>query len=105
MSSNIDIAALSKSWTHSHEEDTGDELIFRPSDQEFPPARGRESLDLAPEGALVTTGPGPDDRRVESTGEWTIEGNDLVLRRPGRDEERFEIVAVEEDRLVVRRRS
>ena len=103
MGNEIDLNALARGWTHSHEEDVGDRLVFRPSDREFPPARGRESFTLGSNQELTRGGPGPDDRRLTETGTWTVDGRQLILRVPGRPEERLEIVSVDPEQLVVRR--
>jgi hypothetical protein len=97
------MTALERAWTHSHEEDTGDGLVFRPSDFDFPPARGRESFALGPDQELTRGGPGPDDRRATAAGTWSVEGRHLILRVPGRPEERLEILRVDSEQLVVRR--
>ena len=103
MENEIDPSALARAWVHAHEEDEGDLLVFRPADYPFPPARGRESLTLGPNDELTRGGPGPDDRRVTESGTWRIDGRQLVLRAPGRPEERLEIVSVDPEKLVVRR--
>jgi hypothetical protein len=103
MGNEIDVAALARSWTHAHEEDEGDHLVFRPSELEFAPSRGRESFALGPDHALTRSGPGPDDRRAFTTGTWSVDGRQLVLQVPGHPEERLEIVSVDPEQLVVRR--
>jgi hypothetical protein len=89
-------------WLHSHEEDTDDELVFRSADSgfSFPPARGREVLELHPDGTYGGTVPGPDDRPAPSGGgRWALEDGDrLVL--PDRV---LEITAADEGVLRVRR--
>jgi len=37
-------------WVHSHEEDSDEEMVFRPAAYEFPPSRGRRSFELKPDG-------------------------------------------------------
>ena len=66
-------------WVHSHEEDTGDVMVFRRETHAFPPSRGRMSLELRPDGTYVEQSPGPVDVPEESTGEWSLEGNRLIL--------------------------
>jgi hypothetical protein len=99
----VDTVALAKSWTHSHEEDSGGLMVFRRSESEFPPSRGRMSFDLNRDGVAHLTGPGPDDRRIRRQGTWNLDGNLLTLRLPGRPEQRFEIQSVDDQRLVARR--
>jgi hypothetical protein len=99
----IDVDVLARSWTHSHEEDVDDLMVFRPSEVDFPPSRGRTSFELAVTGAMRSTGPGPDDRRVTAAGTWNLDGNLLTLQTPGQAEQRLEITSLDDERLVVRR--
>jgi hypothetical protein len=98
---------LCRRWIHSHEEDHGDLQVFRPGDHAFPPSRGRRCLDLRRDGSLLESGPGADDRAVGSRGRWTLEGARLRLfpeAAAGADGRELEVVTLESDRLVVRRR-
>ncbi len=95
-------AALQRAWTHSHEEDHDGLLVFRPSDWDFPPARGRDSFTLGADGQLGTSGPGPDDRSVRGEGTWTYDGA-LKIAPFGASPQRYAVADVGPDRLVVRR--
>ena len=91
-------------WIHSHEEDTEDEMVFRPADHTFPPSRGRTSFELSPDGTYVESSPGPVDRPEESRGQWALDGDRLVLGAEGdRPGHAWEITAAEDDRLTVRK--
>ena len=97
----IDPEQLQGRWVHSHEEDTEDEMVFRlaSSGYEFPRSRGREALELHPDGSYGGTVPGPVDKPEPSGGgEWTLDGNKLVLA-----DRVLEVTAVEGDVLRVRR--
>ncbi len=50
----INLDMLAQHWVHSHEEDTEEEMVFRPASYPFPPSRGRKSLQLEPGGRLAT---------------------------------------------------
>lgn len=89
------------SWTHSHEEDRGDERVFRPSDREFPPARGRQSFRLAADGVLEQTGPGPDDRAVTTAGTWEVHGTRLDLYPYGAHPQHFVVQFAGPDQLTL----
>ncbi len=91
-------------WLHAHEEDTETEMVFRPADFDFPPARWRTGFELRPDGTLADLAPGPTDRLEESPGTWELEGDELVLQSgPGEGERRvLRIATVDGDRLVVR---
>jgi hypothetical protein len=96
--------SLHGKWVHSHEEDTDDEMVFRPSSFEFPPARGRESFELRPDGSYVGSAPGPVDVPEPSAGKWTLEGDRLFLTPDGDGPgQAWQVTGVEPDRLTVKR--
>ena len=96
--------ALQGRWVHSHEEDSGDEMVFRPATHQLPPSRGRISFELRPDGSYAERAPGPVDAPVESSGRWSLKAGRLVLaaedERPGHE---WHVMVSEPDRLVVRR--
>lgn len=95
--------ALYGRWVHSHEEDTDEEMVFRPAAHPFPPSRGRTSFELRPDGTYVEWSPGPVDVPEESTGSWSLDGERLVLGAEGDlAGHAWQITAAEGDRLVVR---
>ena len=98
-----DAVRILGSWTHSHEEDSPGEMVFRKGDRPFPPSRGRVSLAVEPDGVVVVGGPGADDRRSAASGRWNLEGSHLTVNAPGWSGD-FEVVEAEDDRLVLRRR-
>jgi hypothetical protein len=92
-------------WVHSHEEDTDGEMVFRPSTHTFPPSRGRTSFELRGDGTYVERSPGPVDVPEESSGSWSLDGDRLVLGAEGdRSGHAWRLAAVDDDRLVVRKR-
>ena len=94
---------LDRRWTHSHEEDTEGQMVFRPAEHAFPPSRGRMSFELRPDGTYVETSPGPVDVPEQSTGSWSLDGDRLILSGEGdRPGHAWEVAATEDDRLVVR---
>jgi hypothetical protein len=97
----IDRERLAGRWVHSHEEDTDDELVYRSatSGYDFPRSRGREAIELHPDGSYGGVVPGPADKPEASPGgSWSLEGDKLVL--PDRT---LEITAAEGGVLRVRR--
>ena len=91
-------------WVHSHEEDTDDEMVFRPADRPFPPARGRSAFEFHPDGTYAETSPGPVDVPETSTGSWSLEGDQLVLTSEGdAPDQTLEITGAEADRLTIRK--
>ena len=100
----IDAKALLQRWVHSHEEDTADRMVFRPSTFQFPPSRGRRSFALNQDGSLSQQSLGPDDRPVGRQGTWRLKnGDELELNSPGGGTTVMRLVEVTPDRMVVRR--
>jgi hypothetical protein len=101
----MDAKTLSRHWVHSHEEDTQTEMVFRPAHHKFPPSRGRKGFELKNDGTLVDLGLAPNDAQAATAGRWQLKGNELVLQSPSsRTPERtLEIIAADNDRLVVRK--
>ena len=93
---------LSGSWTHSFEEDVGDELVFRPSASfTFPPSRRpRDTLDFSA-GQATTATPGPDDRIQRTADSMTPTGTDRLRMGDGRE---IEVIEVRPDLVRVRNR-
>jgi hypothetical protein len=92
--------ALLGHWVHSHEEDTEGVRVFRPRSFSFPPSRGREELELEPDGSSVARRPGPVDVPEEATGTWELEGQTLRLTA-GEEERSLLVIAADADKLVV----
>ena len=65
-------------WTHSHEEDVGDILVYRPSDYPFPPARGREGLEFRENGELIHYQIGSTDRSLAVPGRWDVQETNVL---------------------------
>jgi len=95
---------LHREWVHSHEEDRGDEMVFRPATFKFPLSRGRRSIDLRRDGTVGHARPGPTDRRQLSSGRWEIDGHTLKLYPASgkTPTEVLRIVSACPDRLVLR---
>jgi len=107
MTNQIDRKALAQKWVHSHEEDTDDEMVFRPAAYAFPRSRGRDSFELDAGGQLVTTGIGPDDRSLRGQGKWQLKGSDKLTLEPagpGARKTVMQILHVAPDKLVVKKR-
>lgn len=99
-------AALFGHWKHSHEEDEGDTRAYRPSDHEFPPARGREGFEIHQTGQFVRYDIHPSDQaNVARPGRWVASGPDRItvqLDEPGLEPFDLVIVSVDEELLRVR---
>lgn len=88
------------SWTHSFEEDTGSEQVFRPTaSYPFPRSRRpRDTLDLGT-GQMETAMPGPDDKVQRSTAQVTALGMGRYRLGDGRE---IEVVEAGSDVLRIR---
>lgn len=96
---------LNTQWMHSHEEDTGQDMVFRPADYKFPPSRGRTGFELRQDGTAVSFGIAPTDAPKQNTGSWSLsdEGH-LRLDLAANNESRvYQLVSADPDRLVVKR--
>lgn len=96
--------SIYQSWTHSFEEDSQNQKVYRPAGYSLPPARGREGIEFRQGGSLTYKAIGPADVPVKHEGTWTMTGkNTMLLRIPGhtRDSVRFQISSVDKDRLIV----
>lgn len=95
-------APLLKCWVHSHEEDSGERMVLRPSEYPFPRARmARQAMALGENGEAEVEQPGPGDAAT-STGNWTLEGRNLRIVTPDFSGE-YELESVDEEVLVLRR--
>ncbi|MGC4055901.1 MAG: hypothetical protein QM757_44390 [Paludibaculum sp.] len=99
----FDQQLLHRAWLHSHEEDSGDSMVFRPESHHFPPSRGRYGFVLKPGGAMTASGPcGTDVPTAREGGSWTLQERNLLLQAAGEGSRRFTIEQLDEDKLVVR---
>ncbi|MGV1004793.1 MAG: hypothetical protein ACOYEV_08495 [Candidatus Nanopelagicales bacterium] len=96
------LAAISRAWAHSQEEDHDGLQVYRPAEFDFPPARGRQGFTLGSEGRLVQTRPGPDDRPAATVGRWSYVGTRLVIEPAGGPARVYEVQSVGADLLLLR---
>lgn len=93
---------LTGSWVHAHEQDHDGLQVFRSSEVDLPPSRGRTSFTLRPDGTASAGLPGPDDRGVSSgDGTWHLSGDLLEVACPGWVAA-FHVVAAEGSTLELR---
>jgi hypothetical protein len=96
--------SVSGSWVHSHEEDSGSQMVFRPASFAFPPSRGRMSFELRADGSYAERSPGPVDAPEDSSGHWSLDGERLVLEADGdKPGHAWQVEAAEKDRLTVKK--
>lgn len=83
-------------WTHSREEDQGDILVYRPSDYPFPPARGREGIELRENGEFIHYQIGATDRNLAVPGQWSVqETNVLKVQFPNQSAAPYRLTILE----------
>ena len=106
MDGKIPADVLQQRWVHSREEDTDTEMVFRPSTYQFPPARGRESFELGPDGRLVAGGIGATDRRELTPGTWKLQDDEVLAFYTGSGSEpsrTMRVVYADKDQLRVKK--
>ncbi|MBK0404141.1 hypothetical protein I5M27_14190 [Adhaeribacter sp. BT258] len=99
-------ALLGKTWLHSHEEDRGDTLVYRPNSYDFPPSRGRIGFQLEADGNLKQYDIAPTDGLEEKAGKWQIrDKNRLEVTFPKRNSMDYdaEIISIDADKLILKR--
>jgi hypothetical protein len=102
----VERGRVSGRWVHAREEDTEDEMVFRPAGTDLPPARGRMSFELRADGTFAEAGLGAADVPEEATGSWSLEGDTIRLGEGATQgvPRQMEVVSADEERLVVRKR-
>lgn len=98
--------AIFRHWIHSREEDTAGIEVFRPEGFAFPPSFGRDGFEMRKDGQFIQDDVGPADGVVQVLGRWTLLGPQRVsvsFDGTARESYSFEIVAVDESILRIRR--
>lgn len=92
-------------WIHSHEEDTDDVKVYRPSDYTFPPSRGRMGFEIKENGEFIQHDIAPTDGLVQVMAHWMKTGAQRILvsfADPSKSPYVVTIVAFEGNRLKIR---
>jgi hypothetical protein len=79
--------------------------VFRPSDYNFPPSRGRRGFEIRRNGEFILYEIGPDDRPVKKVGEFKVEGpNKIKVYFEDKNKSAFSlgIVSLEENNSLLR---
>ena len=97
---------VSGRWVHAHEEDTEDEMVFRPAGTDLPPSRGRMAFELHADGTFAETGLGATDVPEDATGNWSLEGDTITLSEGATQgvPREIEVVSADEGKLVILKR-
>ena len=91
-------------WTHSHEEDSGDSTVYRPSTHGFPPSRGRSGWEFRSDGSVIRHAIAPTDGIARDTGTWSLAGNQtltITLATGSPATSRYPILQLVPGRLVL----
>lgn len=96
------LQCLFQSWGHSREEDENGLTVYRPAHYKFPLSRGRDGLEFRPDGTIVKSGPGADDRSRSATGEWKSSGGERLHVRLGADSPPRQLTIVDCDEQVLK---
>lgn len=96
-----------KHWIYSHQDKDHrpSVSVFRPSDYNFPPSRGRRGFEIRRNGQFILYEIGPDDRPVKKVGEFKVEGsNKINIYFEGKKESAFSlgIVSFEDNNNLLR---
>lgn len=78
-SDNVPTKKIFKHWVHSFEEDTKDVTVFRPSNYNFPPARGRGGFEIKEDKVFIQYRIGPTDRPEKVYGYWKAMGKNKIV--------------------------
>jgi len=93
---------IARKWTHSHEDDTQDARVYRPSDYPFPPARGRAGMEFRNDGRFIEWSVGRADAPESNPGRWQALDDRRVRVELGAQPRVFEIIQCDDDILKIR---
>ena len=103
---NSPTSLIGQTWLHSHEEDVGEDMVFRPAAYSFSRSRGRSGYGFHADGTLAIIGPSPEDKESSTSGHWELHSdNELEIAIPGQEPLRLTIVSFSGDKLILRRKS
>jgi len=100
-------AVIFRRWGHSFEEDAAGITVFRPAEYDFPRARGRDGIELRPDGTFIEWAIGQGDANRPIPGRWTSAGAgafDVTFEGGARPPRSFEVVDCDPSRLRLRAR-
>jgi hypothetical protein len=99
-----DLKNFQRKWTHSFEEDTENEMVYRPNDFPFARSRGRMQLDLKENGEVVDIHPGKADIPDPVTGLWKLEGENLVINFSDGSGQVYPVKEITPEKLVFKKK-
>jgi hypothetical protein len=96
------LQCLFQTWGHSREEDANGVTVYRPAGYKFPLSRGRDALEFRPDGTIVKSGPGADDRSRSAAGEWKSSGDKTLDVRLAADSPPRHMTIVDCDEQILK---
>ena len=100
-------ALVGKTWLHSHEDDRGDTLVYRPNSYDFPPSRGRTGFMFEADGSVHQYDIAPTDGLEEKAGKWAMREDkfvDVTFPDKRSTDYEVEIISAEPNLLKVKRK-
>ena len=99
----LELKYLNQKWIHSFEEDTEDEMVYRPQSFTLGKSRGRTQLDLKANGKVVDTKIGRDDVPDAVIGTWKLEGDQLIVELSDSSRQVYPVKEVTPEKLVLKK--
>ena len=94
-----------KHWTHSHEEDTEDKKVYRPSTFEFPQSRGRDGFEIRENGEFILYIMGRTDKTEKIFGNFSIDSNKLNIELVSIQKSyNMTILSCDENQLIIQKK-
>ena len=98
------LATIFQQWIHSHEEDITGVRVYRPSNYQFPPSRGRRGFEIKDSGEFIEYDIAPTDGIRKVAGHWQAEGNNTIkvyLEDREHESYRLKVLSCERDMLRI----
>lgn len=90
-------------WIHSHEDDTKEISVFRPSTYHFPPSRGRRGLEFKKNGEFIEYKISPADGLIKCVGYWhQKEKNKIVVQFKDNNIKSYSITLISVDKNMLK---
>ncbi|MEJ5962032.1 hypothetical protein [Pedobacter immunditicola] len=99
----LELKYLNRKWTHSFEEDTENEMVYRPEGFALGKARGRTQLEFKENGKVIDTQVGRDDVPDAVIGTWKLEGDHLIIDLSDGSRQAYPVKEVTPEKLVLKK--
>lgn len=91
-------------WVHSKEEDTDDEIVYRPPSYDFPLTRAaRDTYQFSPDGRVIKGKPSGSDGINEIDGSWNLESNEIFIYKDEKLVTKETVASIAKDKLVIKK--